>query len=333
MKKYLIYQITNKLNNYIYIGCHITENINDKYMGTGTNILKAIKEIGKENFIKEILFIYNNKQEMLDKEAELVNKKFVSRLDTYNISLGGGQFFIYNHVTVKDKDGNTQSVNIKDPKYLSGELIHICKNTFVVQDKNNNISRVNINDERVLSGELKSIHKNKITTKDKYGNTFRVNIDDKRILSGELVGISKGLTCVKDKDNNILHIDINNPKYISGEYIHINSGYTTMKNKNGEIKRIHVSKITDEYVGEGKGKMTVKDINGNTFRVNIDDERVLSGELKNHRKGTQCTNTTKLKMSGKKCIYNPITNIKTRIKTELLEQYLNDGWVLGWNKN
>lgn len=52
MKNYIIYQITNKLNNMIYIGCHVTENVNDKYMGSGTNIRNAIKEFGKENFTK-----------------------------------------------------------------------------------------------------------------------------------------------------------------------------------------------------------------------------------------------------------------------------------------
>ena len=30
-RHYLVYQITNKLNNMIYIGIHVTNNINDSY--------------------------------------------------------------------------------------------------------------------------------------------------------------------------------------------------------------------------------------------------------------------------------------------------------------
>lgn len=74
----------------IYIGFHATFNLNDKYMGSGREICKAIKEFGVENFKKEILFIFDNKEEMVSKEAEIVNVEFRNRKDTYNVALGGG---------------------------------------------------------------------------------------------------------------------------------------------------------------------------------------------------------------------------------------------------
>lgn len=43
-KFYTVYKITNIINNNIYVGCHATENINDNYYGSGTNIKKAIKK-------------------------------------------------------------------------------------------------------------------------------------------------------------------------------------------------------------------------------------------------------------------------------------------------
>ena len=190
-KNYVVYQITNKLNNKIYIGVHITENIKDKYMGSGSNIKKAIKEFGIENFEKIVLFNFNNKDEMLEKEKELVNDEFIKNGDTYNIILGGG-FNTENIVVVKDKYGNNQSVHKTDPRYLSGELMCINNCLINVKDENNNIFKININDDRFLSGELVSINKGTLNVKDRNNNIIQVSVDDPRYISGELLPIWTG---------------------------------------------------------------------------------------------------------------------------------------------
>lgn len=86
---YLIYQITNLINNKIYIGLHKTKNINDNYMGSGLKIKEDIKKFGVENFKKEILFDFKTEKEMIQKEAELVDKEFLLRDDVYNMTRGG----------------------------------------------------------------------------------------------------------------------------------------------------------------------------------------------------------------------------------------------------
>lgn len=87
--KYIIYKITNTINNKFYIGKHQTNNINDSYMGSGIAIAKAIKKYGKENFIKEILFVFDNEQDMNKKEKELITEELVSDPNCYNIGVGG----------------------------------------------------------------------------------------------------------------------------------------------------------------------------------------------------------------------------------------------------
>lgn len=105
MKKYyLIYKITNLINNKIYIGQHVTYNINDDYMGSGIYLKHAIEKHGIENFKKEILFECNNQEELDKKEAELVNEEFVKRKDTYNLNLGGSSWYYVN------KSGKAESI-------------------------------------------------------------------------------------------------------------------------------------------------------------------------------------------------------------------------------
>ena len=86
---YTVYKITNLVNNKIYVGSHITKDLNDNYMGSGKILLKAIKKYGLENFKKEILYKLNSKEEMFLKEKEIVNEDFLKRIDTYNLKEGG----------------------------------------------------------------------------------------------------------------------------------------------------------------------------------------------------------------------------------------------------
>lgn len=95
MKKYTVYKITNTINEYIYIGKHETTDVNDSYMGSGKLLRRAQDKHGIENFVKEILHIFDTEEEMNTKEAELVTEDFCKREDTYNICVGGKGGFSY----------------------------------------------------------------------------------------------------------------------------------------------------------------------------------------------------------------------------------------------
>ena len=88
---YYVYQITNLINNKIYVGKHkSTKHPSENgYYGSGTQIKAAIKKYGIENFKKEVLFYCTDKDEMAQKELEIVTEDFVKRADTYNMHKGG----------------------------------------------------------------------------------------------------------------------------------------------------------------------------------------------------------------------------------------------------
>lgn len=86
---YTIYKITNNINGNYYIGMHKTKNLNDKYFGSGKILKQAILKNGKENFIKETLFIFDNEADMISKEKELVTRDLVEDKSCYNITIGG----------------------------------------------------------------------------------------------------------------------------------------------------------------------------------------------------------------------------------------------------
>ena len=88
---YIVYKTTNIINGKFYIGKHKTKNLNDNYMGSGKLLKQAIEKYGKQNFVKEILFIFDNQEDMNDKEKELV----VLTEDSYNLCKGGNGGYDY----------------------------------------------------------------------------------------------------------------------------------------------------------------------------------------------------------------------------------------------
>lgn len=230
---YLVYQITNKLNNMIYIGIHVTNNINDNYMGSGRRIKAAIKEHGLENFEKIILYKFDTVKEMIAKEEELVDRAFIAREDTYNVIVGGISYNTVDTVTVKDQNGNCFRVHVSDPRYLSGELFSANKGMLSVKDKLGNLFYVSMTDPRYLSGELITKRWDMVAVRDNNGTNLLVSKSNPRYLSGELLSIMKGRIVVKDKNNNYFAVYITDPRYLSGELVAVWEGRShTDKTKN-----------------------------------------------------------------------------------------------------
>ncbi len=206
MKKfYIIYEIKNKLNGKKYIGCHMTDNLDDGYMGSGKYLKRAIDKYGMDNFEKSILFLCENEKDMLNKESELVNESIVNSEEFYNISLGGGSNFSHinnnlekykhhfeNKVVVNDNNGNKISINRNDERWINGSLKAWNVGNIICSDKNGRVFIVKDNDERWINGDLNGIAKNKHLFKNVKGECFLLNINDERIKNENLESFWRG---------------------------------------------------------------------------------------------------------------------------------------------
>jgi hypothetical protein len=129
---YTIYKITNIINGKIYIGKHQTKDLNDDYMGSGKRLKISIEKYGIENFKKEILFQFDNEDEMNAKEAELVTEDFVKEDSNYNLCPGGRGGWGY----INNTGLNTSGVINRDYKQISKKVQKTkSTRTYIVSDE------------------------------------------------------------------------------------------------------------------------------------------------------------------------------------------------------
>jgi len=92
----------------IYGGIHSTKNINDNYLGSGTFLKKLQKEYGEKNFIKFDKFFFESREELIQYEKKIINKKWISSPYSINKVIGGNS-----------------SINIKNIPYTAEQRIEI----------------------------------------------------------------------------------------------------------------------------------------------------------------------------------------------------------------
>jgi hypothetical protein len=73
-KKYhCIYKTINQINGKFYIGMHSTNKLNDGYLGSGYKLRRSINKHGRENFKIEYLEFFDTRENLINREKELIN--------------------------------------------------------------------------------------------------------------------------------------------------------------------------------------------------------------------------------------------------------------------
>lgn len=89
-----LYKTTNLINNKFYVGMHSTDDLEDGYIGSGKRLRYSIRKHGKENFVREILAFFKDREELIAAEIEMVNDELIKEELCMNIMNGGNGGFI-----------------------------------------------------------------------------------------------------------------------------------------------------------------------------------------------------------------------------------------------
>lgn len=117
-EKHIVYITLNMINMKMYVGVHSCVDLDDGYLGSGTLLKKAIKKYGKENFRREILYVFDNKQDAYSKEAEIVKEFIVDSEEFYNLTKGGRCLSMTWDIREKiSQSKKGQNIGDKNPMY------------------------------------------------------------------------------------------------------------------------------------------------------------------------------------------------------------------------
>ena len=196
-----VYRITNLVESKHYYGKRSSKiephlDLGKKYFSSSKdkNFIKDQKE-NPQNYKYKVVFICKSARRAIELETTLHDMFDVGRNQSFynKVKQNGNGFDSTGIVVVKNSLGETFSVSVDDPRFISGELKH-----------------VNVG---------------KITVKNSLGETFSVSKDDPGYISGELVGANAGNVIVKDIHGNTFSVSVDDPRYISGELKHAADGY------------------------------------------------------------------------------------------------------------
>ena len=100
-KKYhFIYKTTCLITGKFYVGMHSADNIEDGYLGSGKILGYSICRHGRENHVREILEFCSSREELKQREKEMVNEELLSQPLNINLKYGGeggGKFYSVEH--------------------------------------------------------------------------------------------------------------------------------------------------------------------------------------------------------------------------------------------
>ena len=87
---HFVYKTINTINGKFYYGVHSTEDLQDGYLGSGKNLVRAIRKYGSDLFVRHIICLFDDRIQALKLEKDLLIPELLTSYECYNIVEGGG---------------------------------------------------------------------------------------------------------------------------------------------------------------------------------------------------------------------------------------------------
>jgi hypothetical protein len=113
-----IYKITCLINGRYYIGMHSTDDPEDGYMGGGKRIKNSVRKHGKDAHRKEILEFFENREDLVGREIQLVNEELLNDPMCMNLNLGGEGDIRWARESRRNGAINSNKINWKNPEFV-----------------------------------------------------------------------------------------------------------------------------------------------------------------------------------------------------------------------
>ena len=132
-----LYKTTCLITGRWYIGIHSTSNLYDGYMGSGKRLRYSVRKYGVNNHSKEILEFFDNREELVKKEIEIVNSDLITENNCLNLVIGGGGFMLDDyHYKCSKAGGDVHSEKMKNDLFYRNERLNKLKDSVKTGHKN-----------------------------------------------------------------------------------------------------------------------------------------------------------------------------------------------------
>jgi len=337
-KFHYFYIITNTKTNKLYCGIHSTNNKNDDYIGSGTDLLKDYKKHGRDHFSKKIISFFDSRKQASEFERYFVTKEFIASAYTYNKRVGGDNGGILKHT-----EESRKKISDASKETISEYFIYYIKNKRQVYNPN--------------TGKRKVVDKEDLQIYLENGYVRGTGIVNKTSLNKRLVTNEESGTSTfvdKDKVNEYLNggytMGINDARSFE-KRSNAQKGLKTLYNKELDKHTKVKPELVDEYLENGwilgmseeltkaKGAIALDTV----WITNIETNeciKIKSADLQSYldngwiKKRTMEFSEEGLKKCGDSSrglvfVYDPSTQKGKRVKIEEAEKLISEGWVKG----
>jgi len=134
-KYHYIYKTTCIITNKFYIGMHSTDNLEDGYVGSGKRLWYSINKHGKDNHVCEILEFLESRDDLKNREREIVNVELINEELCMNLRVGGEGGWSHLSKEQLSKGGKNGTSKLKllretDPEYAKKNSEAISKSLY-----------------------------------------------------------------------------------------------------------------------------------------------------------------------------------------------------------